>query len=450
MAALTATGNAALGDAEATDTHAIKGATTLLANSASAALTITQTGAGNAFVVEDSASTDSTPFVIDASGNVGIGLAPSTYKLYVTGGQQYFANSKSLSETITVWENFAGVATALRTDGSAYPVFGTSTNHPFQLQTNNTEKFRIGTGGTTTLGGTSTAPALSVVPVASQVNWVKISPAATGVGATITTDGEATVPLLHNTKGGAYQSFLTNSFEQVRVTHTSSATRYITLTGGNATSPTISVGGGSAGLKLYGSGGTGIEIDASGAVGIGNTPSAITTLGLAKLMTGGTTAYGMLNQGEIQADVTVQGILNRSYISTKAAAFTCANVYGFQSVQGSIGAGSAITNQYGFSAAATLIGATNNYGFYSDIAAASNRYNFFANGSAQNYFAGVTGVGIAASSTSAFTVAASTTSVASLRIPHGSAPSSPTNGDMWTTTAGLYVRINGATVGPLT
>jgi hypothetical protein len=65
---LTSTGNAALGDAEATDTHAIKGATTLLANSASAALTVTQTGAGNAFVVEDSTSPDSTPFVITADG----------------------------------------------------------------------------------------------------------------------------------------------------------------------------------------------------------------------------------------------------------------------------------------------------------------------------------------------------------------------------------------------
>ena len=35
------------------------------------------------------------------------------------------------------------------------------------------------------------------------------------------------------------------------------------------------------------------------------------------------------------------------------------------------------------------------------------------------------------------------------RIPHGTAPSSPVNGDLWTTTAGLYVRINGVTVGPL-
>jgi len=35
-------------------------------------------------------------------------------------------------------------------------------------------------------------------------------------------------------------------------------------------------------------------------------------------------------------------------------------------------------------------------------------------------------------------------------IPHGSAPSSPVNGQIWTTTAGLYVRINGSTVGPIT
>jgi hypothetical protein len=44
---------------------------------------------------------------------------------------------------------------------------------------------------------------------------------------------------------------------------------------------------------------------------------------------------------------------------------------------------------------------------------------------------------------------AATASLAPLRIPHGTAPTSPTDGDMWTTTAGLYIRINGATVGPL-
>ena len=45
--------------------------------------------------------------------------------------------------------------------------------------------------------------------------------------------------------------------------------------------------------------------------------------------------------------------------------------------------------------------------------------------------------------------AASTTAAASLNIPHGTAPTSPTNGDFWTTSSGAYVRINGTTVGPL-
>lgn len=44
---------------------------------------------------------------------------------------------------------------------------------------------------------------------------------------------------------------------------------------------------------------------------------------------------------------------------------------------------------------------------------------------------------------------ASTTSSSGLNLPHGTAPTSPVNGDVWTTTAGLFVRINGVTVGPL-
>lgn len=42
-----------------------------------------------------------------------------------------------------------------------------------------------------------------------------------------------------------------------------------------------------------------------------------------------------------------------------------------------------------------------------------------------------------------------TTSYASIKLPHGSAPSSPVDGDLWTTSSGLFVRINGSTVGPL-
>lgn len=47
------------------------------------------------------------------------------------------------------------------------------------------------------------------------------------------------------------------------------------------------------------------------------------------------------------------------------------------------------------------------------------------------------------------TTAASSTSKAGVNLPHGAAPSAPADGDMWTTSAGLFVRINGVSVGPL-
>lgn len=44
---------------------------------------------------------------------------------------------------------------------------------------------------------------------------------------------------------------------------------------------------------------------------------------------------------------------------------------------------------------------------------------------------------------------ASATNSAGFRLPPGVAPTSPVNGDLWSTSAGLFVRINGVTVGPL-
>jgi hypothetical protein len=43
---------------------------------------------------------------------------------------------------------------------------------------------------------------------------------------------------------------------------------------------------------------------------------------------------------------------------------------------------------------------------------------------------------------------ASTTTLAGLNIGQGSAPTTPVNGDVWITSAGMYARVNGATVGP--
>lgn len=73
---LSATGNVTLGDAsgDAVTINGTVGAGVVISGStATDALRITQTGAGNALVVEDSANPDSTPFVVDSSGVTIVG-----------------------------------------------------------------------------------------------------------------------------------------------------------------------------------------------------------------------------------------------------------------------------------------------------------------------------------------------------------------------------------------
>lgn len=103
-------------------------------------------------------------------------------------------------------------------------------------------------------------------------------------------------------------------------------------------------------------------------------------------------------------------------------------------------------------AATTLTGTTTTaYGVrIGNISGATTNYALFT-GTGQVRFGDVVAVGAATPSTSTYLVTpAGTTGVSPLRIPHGSAPFAPVNGDIWTTTAGLFVRINGVTVGPLT
>lgn len=63
-------------------------------NSSSTAFEIRQLGSGNAFRVEDATNPDSTPFIIDASGNVGIGLTTPTQKLDVSGTTRFVSGNE--------------------------------------------------------------------------------------------------------------------------------------------------------------------------------------------------------------------------------------------------------------------------------------------------------------------------------------------------------------------
>lgn len=229
---LTSTGNATLGDSASADSHAINGVAAINANSASAALTVTQTGSGNAFVVEDSSSPDSSPFVVTSTGAVGIGGSPSV------------ANKLQITDTIT--------------DATAYSGY-------WQMNAANPSG-----------SGSQVALAVLAVPTTS---W-------------------------------------------------------------------------------------------------GSTGGVISGM------------FNLINQNA----GTVAQVRGLSTQLNSTGGGTITNRFGFFDAGLTLTSG-AVTNNYAFYANSTNIGATNNYGFWSGIADGTGRWNFYASGTAPNYFAGTVAIG---------------------------------------------------------
>jgi hypothetical protein len=147
-------------------------------------------------------------------------------------------------------------------------------------------------------------------------------------------------------------------------------------------------------LTFYTGGSERVRIDTSGNVGIGGTADAGAKVhALGTYPTSGNVTQAFRASGTVPSGSTTAARGYVSALSTEAASFTVGNLAQFYANQGTIGATSTVTNQYGFFAESGLTGATNNYGFYSNIASGSNRWNFYAAGTAQNYFAGNTGIG---------------------------------------------------------
>jgi hypothetical protein len=135
-----------------------------------------------------------------------------------------------------------------------------------------------------------------------------------------------------------------------------------------------------------------MRIGSDGSIGVGVTNAPTYTIRAGKNITGGTTGGNFYASGTAQSDVTGNSYGFLSEIKTAASSFVLGTAHGFRASQGTIGAGSSITNQYGFHADSSLTGATNNYGFYGNIASGTGRYNFYAAGTAANYFAGNVGI----------------------------------------------------------
>ncbi len=139
-----------------------------------------------------------------------------------------------------------------------------------------------------------------------------------------------------------------------------------------------------------------MRIDSTGAVGIGTTAlGASYGLRVSKTFAGD-------NGGNIFSSATGTASTPTGVYSFRSTIFTGANggtpytissLYGYSAAQSTFSADSTVTNQYGFLAASSLTGATNNYGFYGAIASGTNRWNFYAAGTAANVFVGTTSIG---------------------------------------------------------
>jgi hypothetical protein len=164
---------------------------------------------------------------------------------------------------------------------------------------------------------------------------------------------------------------------------------------GSAAAPGVAIGQANTGAyrittDVFGIATGGVEalrIDGSGRIGSRSSSlgGANGAYSLAAAPTGGTNSHGIVYTPLIQTDVT--GTCNVLQINpSTTVGFTLANLRHYIATQGTFSG--AVTNQIGFLANSNLIGATNNYGFFSSIPTTAGRWNFYADGTAPNYFEG--------------------------------------------------------------
>ena len=125
----------------------------------------------------------------------------------------------------------------------------------------------------------------------------------------------------------------------------------------------------------------------SDSVGIGSTTLTGYNLRISNNITGIVSPIPVLVDGAIQATATGATQVFRSSPSVVAGA-SISEIRHFSALQGTIGASATIGGQTGFFVHSSMTGATNNWAFYGDLAAATGRWNLYMNGTALNYLNG--------------------------------------------------------------
>ncbi|NBS92721.1 MAG: hypothetical protein EBS91_03470 [Betaproteobacteria bacterium] len=172
------------------------------------------------------------------------------------------------------------------------------------------------------------------------------------------------------------------------------------LAAGTAAAPGLGIGEATSGwyrvsagvLGLATGGVEALRVDSQGRIG-----SKATSLGsangayrFAAAPTGNASSNGLVYAPSIATDVTGTCNAFMAQPSTTDGITGLSNLRHFAAVEGTITGGTrgAVAIQIGYLASSTLVSANNNYGFYGDIPASAGDYNFYAGGTAPNYYAG--------------------------------------------------------------
>ena len=138
-------------------------------------------------------------------------------------------------------------------------------------------------------------------------------------------------------------------------------------------------------------------VTVNGYMGVGGSGAADRALFIRSTALTGVDQIGVYSSATASSSATTALRSFQSQPKTAAAAFTCANIYGFSAEDAVLGAGSSVTNLVGVQIIDQTQG-TNNYGLRSLVSSGTNKWNIYASGTAQNYFAGNVGIGVATAS----------------------------------------------------
>lgn len=334
----------------------------------------------------------------EITAGTGLTLSAGSLAVSVTTPQTNTSNTFTANQIIQVTDNTnaalritqLGTGEAIRVEDSTNP-----DSTAFVVDASGA----LTTGGNATINGSISSGSINITGATTEAKSLEIGTGRTG-------DGNSFIDLVSD------------------ATYTDYGARIIRSPGANGATSIVTRGTGAlalatteAGALTFGTSGTTRQtIRSDGNIGMGGGGLANVTLNLAKTLTGSTSVTALYANGTIQPDATATDY----YFATSAATaangatpYTITGINHFGAIQGTFNADSTVTNQSGFNSAASLIGATNNYGFnaantaavttgktaygfYSGVNTATGggtTWGFYSGGTANNYFNGSVGIG---------------------------------------------------------